>query len=65
MGIPTHAVSDDDEAKVLRVVRAIDGELVAYDVDVPRRGLVSIMRIENLKPGDIMETELRSAEVTT
>ena len=54
----------DDEAMVLRVVRAIDGELVAYDVDVPRRGLVSVMRIENLKPGDIMETELRPAEVT-
>lgn len=35
-------------------LRRVDGVLLAYDVEVPRRGLVDIMRIENLKPGDII-----------
>ena len=58
-------MSDDDGPMVLRVLRSIDGERVRYTVDVPRRGLVGVMREENCKPGVILETELHRPEVTT
>ena len=43
---------------LLVVVRDVDDERIVYEVPVPRRRLVSVMREENLKPGDIVSAHL-------
>ena len=45
---------------MLRVVRDVDGEELVYDLEVPHRGLVAAMRLENLKPGRLISTTLVS-----
>ena len=41
----------------LLVTRDVDGIVISYEVQTPPRGLVDAMRIENLKPGELLTAD--------
>jgi hypothetical protein len=41
----------------LLVSRDVDGYVIDYEVEVPARGLVDAMRVENCKPGVLLAAD--------